>query len=55
MVIESAYGQLAAMVREALYGMPKPLHELLKPGVGITAEEVVEESLKMLLSRKGGQ
>lgn len=55
MVIESAYGQLAAMVREALYGMPKPLHELLKPGVGITAEEVVEESLKLLLPRKGGQ
>lgn len=53
MVIESAYGQLASMVREALYGQPKHLHELLKPGVGITSDEVIEESKKLL--QRGGQ
>lgn len=48
MVIESAYGQLLSMVKECLYGATVPLHGLLKPGAGVTAEEVVREADRVL-------
>ena len=41
-VAESAYGQLESMVRDRLYGAQVPVRTLLKPGVGITAEEIVD-------------
>ncbi|HEY8391219.1 MAG TPA: ferredoxin oxidoreductase [Capillibacterium sp.] len=40
LVAESAYGQLLAMVKAELYGFTNPVDSLLKPGVGITAEEI---------------
>ena len=43
LVIESAYGQLLKLVRENLYGITTPIETLLKPGVGITAEEVIQK------------
>lgn len=48
MVVESAQGQLSSFVKEALYSSAKPLHELLKPGVGVTSDEVVDECMKLL-------
>lgn len=41
-VAESAYGQLLKMVQNALYGETIELVPLLRPGVGITSEELVE-------------
>lgn len=43
LVIESAYGQLAKIVRDNLYGCSVPVKTMLKPGVGITPEEVLEK------------
>jgi 2-oxoglutarate ferredoxin oxidoreductase subunit alpha len=41
LVVESAYGQLLSMVKAELYGLTNPIDTLLKPGVGVTAEEIV--------------
>jgi len=41
LVVESAYGQFLKLVKEALYGLDKPIDTLLRPGEGITAEEIV--------------
>ncbi|MDW7650854.1 MAG: ferredoxin oxidoreductase [Bacillota bacterium] len=43
-LVESALGQLARLVKEALFNMPVEKFETIyKPGVGITAEELVEK------------
>ena len=42
LVVESAHGQLLALVKAELYGFTNPLDSLLRPGVGITAEEIEE-------------
>ena len=42
LVVESAHGQLLALVKAELYGFINPLDSLLRPGVGITAEEIEE-------------
>lgn len=42
LVVESAYGQLLKIVRDNLYGMDVPIKTLLKPGVGLTPEEIGE-------------
>jgi 2-oxoglutarate ferredoxin oxidoreductase subunit alpha len=42
LVVESANGQLMGMVKENLYGHDINIRGLLRPGVGITAEDVVE-------------
>ncbi|MEW6106344.1 MAG: ferredoxin oxidoreductase [Bacillota bacterium] len=43
LVVESAHGQLAGLVREGLYGQAAvDVRTYLKPGVGITAEEIVD-------------
>src|SRR5690606_40379201 len=41
LVVESAYGQLLALVKAELYGFTNAIDTLLKPGVGITAEEIM--------------
>ncbi|NLW06454.1 MAG: ferredoxin oxidoreductase [Clostridia bacterium] len=41
-VVESAYGQLEKMVKTALYGLKIPLRSYLRPGMGITPEEIVQ-------------
>ncbi len=43
LVVESAYGQLLSIVKENLYGLETPIEGLLKPGVGITTEEILEK------------
>ena len=43
LLVESALGQLARLVKEALFNVPvKKFDTIYKPGVGITAEELVE-------------
>lgn len=41
-VVESAQGQLAKLVKDAIYGVTTPIENYFRPGVGITAEEIVE-------------
>lgn len=54
LIAESAYGQLASMVRNSLYGKAEPpLHELLRPGLGITEEQVVAEAEQILGKGRG--
>lgn len=44
LLVESALGQLARLVKEALFNMDVEQFETIyKPGVGITAEELVEQ------------
>ncbi|SHK28085.1 2-oxoglutarate ferredoxin oxidoreductase subunit alpha [Anaerobranca californiensis DSM 14826] len=43
LVVESSYGQLLKQVKEYLYGMTIELDTLLKPGVGITSDEIVKQ------------
>lgn len=48
LVVESAYGQLARLLKEAAYGSTAEMLTLFKPGVGITSEEVEAEVEKIL-------
>ncbi|WP_366923417.1 ferredoxin oxidoreductase [Metallumcola ferriviriculae] len=48
LVVESSYGQLKKLITDAIYGLSTPIKTFLKPGEGITAEEVVEEVNKLL-------
>lgn len=41
-LVESAQGQLARIVKEAIYGETIPFEYCFRPGQGLTAEEVVE-------------
>jgi len=42
LVVESAYGQFLKLVKQSLYGMDKPIDTLLRPGAGVTAEEIAD-------------
>lgn len=56
LIVESAYGQLARLFKEAAYGSTAQISQLFKPGIGITATEV-EERVKELMGtglRKSG-
>lgn len=48
LVIESAYGQLARLIKDELYGKTVDIFNLFRPAMGITAEEVKEEVKKIL-------
>lgn len=48
LLVESAYGQFRRMVTDALYGSTIPIATHLKPGEGVTVEEVVAEVKKYL-------
>ncbi len=52
LVVESAYGQLLSIVKAELYGYANPLETLLRPGVGVTTEEI-EETVRRLEKREG--
>lgn len=52
LIVESAYGQLLKLVRENLYGSFVPLKTLLRPGVGITPEEVRETAIPLLAGKE---
>lgn len=48
LVVESAYGQLGRLLREALYGLTVEMLPLYKPGVGVTPEEVAARCREIL-------
>lgn len=48
LIVESAYGQLAKLVKEAIYGSTVSLEYLFKPGVGVTSEEIVARCQELL-------
>lgn len=48
LVAESAYGQLLKIVQQNLYGCTVPIKTMLKPGVGITPEEIEDECSAIL-------
>jgi len=50
LVVESAYGQLARLIMEAAFGNTVKIVPLYKPGVGVTAEEVITR-VKELVGR----
>lgn len=54
LVAESAYGQLLKLVKESLYGgnCNVPIRTILRPGVGITPEEVSETCTALLDGRE---
>lgn len=41
LVVESAYGQLARLVKEALFGLEAGMDSIFMPGLGITSEKIV--------------
>lgn len=47
-VAESAYGQLVDLVKTNLYGETIPIQTLLRPGVGITAEQIVRKVKELM-------
>jgi 2-oxoglutarate ferredoxin oxidoreductase subunit alpha len=51
LVAESAYGQLLKIVQQNLYGSTVPIRTLLKPGVGITPEEITDECSAILAGK----
>jgi 2-oxoglutarate ferredoxin oxidoreductase subunit alpha len=47
LIAESAYGQLLKFVKTEIFGEAIEIASLLKPGVGITSEEIYEEVSKL--------
>lgn len=47
LIAESAYGQLVKLVQSAIYGSTITIVPLLRPGVGITTEDLIEEFEKI--------
>lgn len=43
LVIESAVGQLDKIVKSSIFGVTTPIEGFFKPGVGFTAEEIVDK------------
>ncbi len=48
LVVESAHGQLRDLVKMNLFGLCKEIHNLFRPGVGITPNRVVAEVQRIL-------
>lgn len=48
LVVESAEGQFAKLVMEGIYGCTTPIEKYYRPGVGVTAEEVIQELKKLV-------
>ena len=49
LIVESSYGQLAKLIKDACFGATNKINTFYKPGIGVTAEEVeakVKEILK---------
>lgn len=47
LVAESAYGQLLKLMQHEIYGQTVEIVPMLRPGVGITSEEIIEEVNKL--------
>lgn len=43
LIVESAYGQLAKLIQNELYGMTIPMEALYKPGVGIVDYDIIDK------------
>lgn len=41
LLVESSFGQMAKLVKDAIFGSTVKLENLFKPGVGVTSEEIV--------------
>lgn len=52
LVVESAHGQLLKIVKENLYGLNVPIRTYLRPGVGITPEEIIDECKALLAGKE---
>jgi 2-oxoglutarate ferredoxin oxidoreductase subunit alpha len=52
LLVESAYGQLARLFKEAAYGSGTEILTLFRPGLGITAGEVEAKVKEILTQRK---
>lgn len=48
LLVESANGQMAKLVKEAIFGSSVALENLFKPGVGVTSEEIVAKVKGMI-------
>ncbi len=48
LIVESAQGQLATLIKEAIYGANTELFDLFKPGVGITTEDILAKVNEIL-------
>ncbi|NPV74110.1 MAG: ferredoxin oxidoreductase [Pelotomaculum sp.] len=48
LVVESAYGQLARLLKEAACGTPAGIEVLFRPGVGITAGEIEDRAREII-------
>ncbi|MGE5453756.1 MAG: hypothetical protein ACM3O9_01020 [Methylocystaceae bacterium] len=48
LVVESAQGQLLKIIREAIYGQTIPIESLLKPGMGIMDNEIIDKVRSIL-------
>jgi 2-oxoglutarate ferredoxin oxidoreductase subunit alpha len=49
LVVESAYGQLQRILQAELYGLETPVSGYLRPGMGITPEEIVRFAGTLLI------
>lgn len=47
LLVESSFGQMAKLVKDAIYGSNAALEYLFKPGVGVTSEEIVVKVKEM--------
>ncbi|PKM79112.1 MAG: ferredoxin oxidoreductase, partial [Firmicutes bacterium HGW-Firmicutes-13] len=48
LVVESSNGQMARLVKEALFGLEMKMDTIFRPGMGITCEEIVEHVKKII-------
>lgn len=48
LIVESSFGQMGRLVKDAIFGSTVALEYLLKPGVGVTSEEVVAKVKQMV-------
>jgi len=55
LVVESSYGQFTRLLKEAAYGAAARMIPLFKPGVGVTAEEIVARARELLSWSMRGQ
>lgn len=48
LLVESSFGQMAKLVKDAIFGSTVAIENLFKPGVGVTSEEIVTKVKGML-------
>jgi 2-oxoglutarate ferredoxin oxidoreductase subunit alpha len=48
LMVESAHGQMARLIKDVIYGTSARIETLYKPGMGITAEDVAEKVRSIL-------